>query len=59
MQIITTINTGFKRIINWKKYPNLHHLAEPGFQGVNRLFVLAFEEDTQRTYENIRNIATG
>ena len=29
--------------------PNLNHLAEPSFQGVNRLFVLAFENDTQRT----------
>ena len=24
-------------------------MAEPSFQGVNRLFVLAFENDTQRT----------
>ena len=29
--------------------PNLNHLVEPTFQGVNRLFVLAFENDTQRT----------
>ena len=29
--------------------PNLNHLVEPSFQGVNRLFVLAFENDTQRT----------
>ena len=28
--------------------PNLNHLVEPSFQGVNRLFVLAFEDDTQR-----------
>ena len=44
------LNSGFKRIINWNKYlskpellaqnPNLNHLVEPGFQGVNRLFVL-------------------
>ena len=27
---------------------NLNHLVEPSFQGVNRLFVLAFENDTQR-----------
>ena len=27
--------------------PNLNHLVEPSFQGVNRLFVLAFENDTQ------------
>ena len=29
--------------------PNLNHLIEPRFQGVNRLFVLAFENDKQRT----------
>ena len=28
---------------------NLNHLIEPSFQGVNRLFVLAFENDAQRT----------
>ena len=46
-------------IISWNKClskpellaqnPNLNHLVEPSFQGVNRLFVLAFENDTQRT----------
>ena len=50
---------GFKRVINWNKYsskpelvaqnPNLNHLVEPSFQGVNRLFVLAIENDAQRT----------
>ena len=29
--------------------PNLNHLVEPSFQGVNRLFVLAFENDDDRT----------
>ena len=29
--------------------PNLNHLIEPSFQGVNRLFVLAFENDYDRT----------
>ena len=28
---------------------NLNHLIEPSFQGVNRLFVLTFENDDQRT----------
>ena len=28
---------------------HLNHFVEPSFQGVNRLFVLAFENDTQRT----------
>ena len=45
--------------MNWNEYlskpellaqnPNLNHLVQPSFQGVNRLFVLAFENDTQRT----------
>ena len=29
--------------------PNLNHLVEPSFQGLNRLFVLAFEDDVQGT----------
>ena len=50
------LKSGFKRVINWNKYlskpellrrnPNLNHLVEPNFQGVHRLFVLAFENDT-------------
>ena len=53
------LKSGFKRAINWNKYlskpellalnPNLNHLVEPSFQGVNRLFVLAFENDDDRT----------
>ena len=46
------------RVINWNKYlskpkllaqnPNLNHLVEPSFQGINRFFVLAFENDNDR-----------
>ena len=53
------LKSGFKRVINWNKYfskpesfrrnPNLNYLHEPSFQGINRLFVLAFEGDTKRT----------
>ena len=53
------LKSGFKRVINWNKYllkpellaqnPNLNHLVEPRFQGINRLFVLAFENDDDRT----------
>ena len=53
------LKSSFKRVINWNKYlskpellaqnPNLNHLVEPGFQGVNRLFVLAFEGYNNRT----------
>ena len=49
---------GFKRVINWNKYLskpaflaqnlNLNYLIEPSFQGVNRFFVVAFEDDEQR-----------
>ena len=58
-KFLQQLNSGFKRVINWNKYlskpellaqnPNLNHLAEPSFQGVNRLFVLAFENDDDRT----------
>ena len=44
--------------MSWVKYlskpellaqnPNLSHLVKPGSQGVNRLFVLAFENDAQK-----------
>ena len=58
-KLLQKLKSGFKRVINWNKYlsktqllaqnPNLNHLTEPSFQGVNRLFVLAYENDTQRT----------
>ena len=58
-RLLQQLKSGFKRVINWNKYlskpkllaqnPNLNHLIEPSLQGVNRLFVLAFENDTQRT----------
>ena len=48
----------FKRTINWNKYhPKfktfsqnryINHLLDPSFQGVNRLFVLPFENETDR-----------
>ena len=53
------LNSGFKRVINSNKYlskpellagnPNLNHSVESSFQGVNRLFVLASENDDHRT----------
>ena len=58
-KLLQRFKSGFKRVINWNKYlskpellrrnPNLNHLVEPSFQGVNRLFVLPFENDTKRT----------
>ena len=57
-RLLQQLKSGFKRVINWKKYlskpellaqnPNLDHLVETSFQGVNKLFVLAFEGDDQR-----------
>ena len=58
-KLLQQLKSGFKRVINWNKClskpellrrnPNLNYLAEPSFQGVNKPFVLAFENDTQRT----------
>ena len=55
-KLLQQLKSGFKRVINRNKYlskpelirrnPNLNHLVEPSFQGINRLFVLAFENDT-------------
>ena len=61
-KLLQQLKSGFKRVINWNKYlskpellapnPNLNHLVEPSFQGINRFFVLAFENDAQRTNNN-------
>ena len=57
-KLLPQLKSGFKRTISWNKYlvkpellaqnANLNHLMEPNFQGVNRRFVLVFENDTQR-----------
>ena len=57
-KLLQQLKSGFKRTINWNKYlskpellaqnPNLNHLVEPSFQGINRFFVLAFEGVAQR-----------
>ena len=62
------LKSGFKRVINWNKYlskpellaqnPNLNHLVEASFQGVNRLFVLAFENDNDRSNARRYNLPT-
>ena len=58
-KFLQELKSGFERVINWNKYlskpellaqnPNLHHLVEPSFQGINQLFVLAFENDNDKT----------
>ena len=57
-KLLPQLKPGFKRTISWNKYlakselsaknAYLNHLIEPRFQGVNRLLVLAFEDDAQR-----------
>ena len=57
-KLLPQLKSGFKRTISWNKYlanpellaqiANLNHLTEPSFQGVYRLFVLAFENDAQK-----------
>ena len=57
-KFLQQLKSGFKRAINWNKYlskpelirrnPNLNHLVESSFQGINRLFVLAFKNDEDR-----------
>ena len=58
-KLLQQVKSRFKRTINWNKYlskpellaqnPNLNHLVEASFQGVNRLFFLAFEDNVQLT----------
>ena len=53
------LKSGFKRIINWSKYQSnpksyaqnryLNQLVNPGFQGVNRVVVLSFENEDDRS----------
>ena len=57
--LLPQLKSGFKRTVSWNKYrpklqllaqnANINHLIEPSFQGVIRLFVLAFENDADRT----------
>ena len=58
-KLLQQLKPGLKRRINWNKYqpkvtiqrPNhcLDYLIDPSFQGINRLFVLSFENDAHRT----------
>ena len=58
-KLLQQLKSSFKRVINWNKYlskqellaqnPSLNHLVEPSFQGINRIFILAYEDDAQRT----------
>ena len=67
-KFLQQLKSGFKRVINWNKYlskpellaqnQNFNHLVEPSFQGANRLFVLAFENDNYRISTKRYNLPT-
>ena len=58
-KLLQQLKSGFKRTINWNEYKSsiktfaqnryLNHLINPSFRGVNRLFVLSFENENTGT----------
>ena len=58
-KLLQRLKSGFKGTINWNKYQSgikaytqnryLNHSVDSSFQGVNRLFVLSFENEDDRT----------
>ena len=58
-KLLQQLKSGFRRTTNWNKYQSdpkiytqnryLNHLVNLSFQGVNRLFVLSFENENDRT----------
>ena len=58
-KLLQQIKSGFKKEIDWNKYESsiktfaqnryLNYLINSSFQGVNRLFVLVFENENDRT----------
>ena len=60
-KLLQQLKSGFRRTINWNKYQSkisterlnqyLDYLTDPGFQEVNRFFVLSFESNAHRTRE--------
>ena len=58
-KLLEQLKSEFKNIINWNTCQSkisterpdqyLHYLIDPSFQEVNRLFVLLFEDEAQRT----------
>ena len=57
--LLEQLRTGFKRTIKWNKYRsemtnqtktnNLNYLMDPTFNKFNRLFVLSFQNEEDRT----------
>ena len=58
-ELLNQLKSGFKRTIKWNKYMsqmsnqtpnnNLNYLIDPTFSNVNRLFVLSFENEQDKT----------
>ena len=58
-KLLQQLKSDFRRTINWNKYQSdpkiyaqnryLNHLVNPSFQGLNRLFLLSFENENDRT----------
>ena len=58
-KLLQQLKSGFKKTISWNKYESniktfsqnryLNYLINPSFQGVNRLFVLSFKNENDRT----------
>ena len=58
-RLLKQLRTGFKRTIKWNKCKskmtnqtennNLNYMTDPSFTKVNRLFVLSFENENNRT----------
>ena len=58
-KLLSNLKSGFKRKVYWNEYLSkvttqtqnqyLDYLIDPSFQGANRLFVLAFENNAHRT----------
>ena len=57
-KLLQQLKSSFTRTINWnecnskpellRQNGNLNYLVEPSFEGINRLFVLSFENDAQK-----------
>ena len=58
-KLLQQLKSGFEKIISWNKYESstktfaqnryLNYLVNPSFERVNRLFVLSFENENDRT----------
>ena len=61
IKLLKQLKTGFKRTINWTQYQSkvkeqaqnryLDYIIDPIFQGVNRIFVLLFENKGDRNVQ--------